>query len=596
MKNHLLLSALTLLLLSLGSCKKNNTGAPEPPTTDPVVSDADFAKNFGDAASRSFIVEVFDATNNPVNGADVKIGSITAQTDAKGIAVIKNAAVFERFAYATVKKAGYIDGSRALSPAAGTSNIKIKLFSDKVTATVNSGAVSNVSLPNGVKVTFDGNFKTETGTPYTGQVNVILNGLEASDPDLFRKMPGMLFARNAAGDARLLETYGMLNVELRGSAGQKLQIANKAQIEMNITSAQLSTAAATMPLWHFDEALGYWKEEGLANKVGNKYVGEVAHFSWWNFDAPIQSPIVQLQIKLVDANAHPLANVKTVLFRQGGSASIASETAVNGTANGPVPANEVFTLKAYDACGNVVHTQNIGPFTVNTTLPDMVLNMPAAQYTTISGTLKKCDNTNVTNGYIVVNYGQQTFAALVINGAFSFQTIICGSNAVTIIAEDADSHQNTGTLNYTLSSPVTNIGNILACNTSSESITYSIDGGAPKIITVNINASSSSGAFAISGGSPVQMNDISITGNTSTPGIYSSASGIQIIGNGLATSLGSALNQFAITYNLTNVGGVGQYIDVSFSGTYQEVVMTGMSQGYNLSHTISGTAHVIRDN
>jgi hypothetical protein len=97
-------------------------------------------------------------------------------------------------------------------------------------------------------------------------------------------------------------------------------------------------------------------------------------------------------------------------------------------------------------------------------------------------------------------------------------------------------------------------------------------------------------------GSPVQMNDIAITGNTSTPGIYNSASGIQIIGNGLATSLGSALNMFAITYNLTNVGGVGQYIDVSFSGTYQEMVMSGMNQGYNLSHTISGTAHVIRDN
>jgi hypothetical protein len=470
------------------------------------------------------------------------------------------------------------------------------LFPEKVTTTVNSGTVSNVSLPNGVKVTFDGNFKTETGSPYSGVVSVILNSLESSDPDLFKKMPGMLFAQNVAGDPKLLETYGMMNVELRGGTGQKLQIVNKAQIEMNITAAQLSVAPATMPLWHFDEALGYWKEQGLANKVGNKYVGEVTHFSWWNFDAPIQSPIVQLQLKLVDANANPLANVKTVLFRQGGSASMVSETAVNGTANGPVPANEVFTLKAYDVCGNVVHTQVIGPFTTNTTLANIVLNMPATQYTTISGTFKKCDNSNVTNGYVVVNYGQHTFTAFVSNGIFSFQTLICGSNSITIIGEDSDSHQNTGTLNYALASPVTNIGNILACNTSAESITYSIDGGAMKTITININASASSGAFAISGGSPVQMNDIAITGNTSTPGIYNSASGIQIIGNGLATSLGSALNMFAINYNLTNIGGVGQYIDVSFSGTYQEMVMSGMNQGYNLSHTISGTAHVIRDN
>lgn len=596
MKRSFILPVLALLILSFGGCKKSNPVDSEPPITGPVVSAADFALNFGSPTSRTLIVEVVDATNNPINAATVKIANVSVQSDAKGIAVIKNASVYEYFAYATVTKAGYLNGSRALAPAVGTSRIKIMLYAEKVTATINSGAASQVSLPNGAKVTFDGNFKTETGSTYAGPVSVILNGLEASDPDLFKKMPGMLFARNTAGEAKLLETYGMMNVELRGSAGQKIQISNKAQIEMNITAAQLSTAPASIPLWHFDETLGYWKEDGQATKVGNKYVGEVGHFSWWNFDAIISAPIVQLQIKLVDGIGNPLANVKTVLFRQGGSASFAAETEVNGTTNGPVPASEILTLKAYDACGNVVLTQAIGPFTANTILPNIALNMTSIQSSTISGTLKKCDNTNVTNGYVVVNYGQQTFTALVTNGVFSFQTIICGSNAFNILGEDLDSHQNTGTLSYVLVSPATNIGNILACSASTESITYSIDGGAMKIITANINASSSSGAFSISGGIPAQMSDISITGNTSTPGIYSSASGMLIYGNGLTSTLGSALNLFAITYHLTNVGGVGQYIDVSFTGTYQEMVMTGMGQGYNLSHTISGTAHVIRDN
>lgn len=596
LKKYLVLPVLGCFML-LHACKKNNSGYPEPPVSPPVVSAADFAKNFGNPAKRDFVVQIVDERNNSLSGAAVSIGNTSVQTDANGIAILKQANVYEQFAYITVKKAGYMDGSRSLVPApVGSSTVKVMLFTDKVTATINSGQTAAVSLPNGVKVIFDGSFKTTTGTAYVGSVDVVVNGLEASDPDLFRKMPGMLFARNVAGDAKLLETYGMMNVSLRGSGGQRLQIANKAQIEMNITSAQLASAPATMPLWHFDESLGYWIEEGLANKVGNKYIGEVSHFSWWNFDLPIAGPIVQLQIKLVNGSGNPLAHVHTTLVRPGGSTSFASETEINGTINGPVPANEVLTLKVYDGCSNLVHTQSIGPFSTSTVLPDITLNLTATQHTVLSGSLKKCDNSNVTNGYVGVNYGGQTFVAMVTNGAFNFGMLICSSNSVTLIAEDLDSHQNSGTLNYQLSSPATNVGNLLTCNSSVESITYSIDGGAVKSVTTNINASAVSGHLNIAGGSPVLMNDISISSNTTTPGIYTSATIFQMNGNGLATGLNSTLTSFNMTYNLSSVGSVGQYIDLVFNGTYNEMVMTGIGQGYTLSHSISGTVHVIRDN
>jgi len=598
MKNSGLLPILILLLLSTISCKKNNNDNPQPPVIDPVVSASDFAKNFGNAASRDFIVQLVDVTNNPISGATVTIGTSNVQTNSGGIAVIKNASVYERFAYIRAVKTGFISGSRALVPSVSANTIKIMMLPNRITATVNSGATSNVSLANGTKITFDGNFKTETGGAYAGPVSVIVNSLEASDNNLFVKMPGMLYAQNAAGNAKLLETYGMMNVELLGGAGQKLQITNKAQIEMNIPAAQLSVAPATIPLWHFDETLGYWKEAGIANKVGNKYVGEVSHFSWWNFDIPLPTPPVQLQIKVVGSANNPLANVKTVLFRTGGAyASYADYTLFNGTVTGLVPQNEVLTLKLYDICDNVVYTQNIGPFTANiNVLPDIVLNLPATQSTTISGSLKKCNNTNVTNGYVTINYGQQTFLTLINNGAFSIQTIVCNTNPITVFGEDLDNNQNTGTLNYSVTSPATNVGNILACNTSTESITYAVDGGAVKIIAANITASATGNSFSISGSAPGQMNAIDIQASSITPGTYSTLSGFQMNGSGLSTNINPVFNNFNITYNLVNVGAVGQYIDVSFSGTYNEIVMTGMSMGYNLSHSISGTAHVIRDN
>jgi hypothetical protein len=598
MKNSLQQIVLFLLLLSAISCKKNNSDYPHAPVIDTILSPGNFAKNFGNAASRDFIVQLADAANNPIAGATVTIGAFTAQTNPGGMAVIRNAGVYERFAYIRALKTGFIDGSRALIPSTGTNTVKITMLPAHITTTVNSGTVSNVGLPNGTNITFDGNFKTATGTPYAGTVSVIVNSLEASDNSLFTKMPGMLFAQNAGGDARLLETYGMMNVALLDNAGQPLQIVNKAQIEMKITPAQLGTAPATIPLWHFDETLGYWKEAGTANKVGNKYVGQVTHFSWWNFDVPMGTPPVQLQLKVVDPANRPIANIKTVLFRNGGAyASYADYTQTNGTVTGAIPQNEVLTLKMYDICGNVLYTQNIGPFTANTNvLPDITLNLPVTQTATITGSLKKCDNSNVTNGYVSVNYGQQTFLTGINNGAFSFQTIICSTNPVTVFGEDIDTHQNTGTLNYSIASPVTNISNIMACNTSVESITYTVDGGALKTITTNIFSSVTGNTCSITGSTPGLMDGIDIQGNSIIAGTHTTQSGFQLYGNGLSSNINPVLNMFDITYNLVSVGAVGQYIDVSFNGTYNEMVMTGMGMGYNLSHSISGTAHVIRDN
>ena len=597
MENSLLFPVLLMLLLSAISCRKDNSGSPQLPV-DPEVSATDFAKNFGNAASRDFIVQLVDVTNNPVSGATVTIGTSTAQSDSRGIAIIKNAAVYEGFAYVRALKTGFILGSRALIPSGSANVVRIMMLSDQITATVNSGTASNVSLPNGTKITFDGNFKTATGAAYTGVVNVTVNSLEASDIHLFAKMPGMLYAQNAAGNAKLLETYGMMDVALSGNAGQPLQITNKAQIGMNITATQLGVAPATIPLWHFDDTLGYWKEAGIANKVGNKYVGEVAHFSWWNFDMPQATSPAQLQIKVVDPANHPLANVKTVLFRSGGAyASYADYTLANGTVIGAIPQNETLTLKLYDICGNVIYSQNIGPFASSiNVLPDITLNLPVTQSATINGSLKKCNNTDVTNGYVSIIYGQQTLLALVNNGAFSFQTIVCSANPLTISGEDLDNHQHIGTLSYPVTSPITNMGNVTACNSSVESITYTVDGGSSKMITTNIFASVTGNSFSINGTVPGQMNNIDFQGSSIIPGTYTTLSGFRINGNGLSTNINPVLNMFSITYNVSNVGAVGQYIDVSFSGTYNEIVMTGMNMSYNLPHSISGTMHVIRDN
>jgi hypothetical protein len=207
-------------------------------------SNHNFSENFGNVIYRTFIGQVVDTDNHPLQYVNVKIGNTTVLTDANGVFIINNAQVYKKFAYVSAKKTGYLDGSRSVVPTLGQNNIKIMLLTDTPLQTVQSGITSEVSLSSGTKINLDGAFVDENGAAYSGDVRVSMFHLTPSDENLDSLMPGMLYAQNSNGDEAMLETFGMLNVELRGSAGQKLNIAtgHTASITIKIDNSQLAMA------------------------------------------------------------------------------------------------------------------------------------------------------------------------------------------------------------------------------------------------------------------------------------------------------------------------------------------------------------------
>jgi hypothetical protein len=550
--------------------------------------------NFGSEVSKNFSGQIVDENNNALSNVAITIANKTATTDVNGIFIINSATVHDKFAYITAKKAGYIDGSRSLIPTSGINNVKIIMLTGTVIGTVNSGSTGTISLPNGTKVTFDGNFKTDTGQAYSGSVSVIMYHLDPADPNILDKMPGMLLAQNLNGEERILESYGMLNIEMRGSGSQKLQLATTAQIEMPISTSQLATSPTSIPLWHFDETLGYWKEEGVATKQGTKYVGTVSHFSWWNCDA--QFPTIRLTVTVVNSNGTPLANVRVGIRRATSSYTVSGNTNSQGQISGLVPANESLTMEVFDSCGNIVSTTNIGPFAVATTLPNLVIPNSTIQSTLVQGNLLKCNGTIVTNGYVLMRYGNQNMLTTVTNGAFSLTMLVCSATntGFSLQGFDYDNLQTTNSINYTYTNPVTNVGNLTACSTISEFISYRIDANPIKYIIANITASGRSSATgstnsgltisAYTVNSPTTSQGFYLYGNTIVPGIYTSSMfSIESADTGAI----NAQTVNTVSYNLSSVGAIGQYIDITFNGTYTNT--TG-------SHTITGVAHVIRDN
>ncbi len=544
--------------------------------------------SFGNQVTRDFIGQVVDTNGNPVSNAAIKIGTTTGQTDSNGVFIIKNATVYERFAYITAKKAGYIDGSRTMVPTTGDNNVRIMLLPSAPTQVINSGVSSEVTLLSGTKVVFDGAFQDENGAAYSGSVAVAMYHLLPSDSKLSMLMPGALFAEDENGNAKALETLGMLNVELRGSAGQKLQIASghTAQVVMKIDNSQLGSAPSEIPLWHFDNNKGYWIREGSATRQGSNYVGNVSHFSWWNCDA--QFPVISMCVNLEDANGNALANMQVGIIRSGNTYPVMGTTNADGQVCGLVPSNENLTLVVLDNCGNTIYTDAIGPLTANTTLPTITVTNPSVTPTLVEGNLVTCSNAAVTNGYVILHTGYTTQFATVTNGSFSFNTLVCGGPNATFTLEgaDYDNLQVTGDVSYTFTTPTTNIGNLVACNTITEFITYQVDNNPTVYHLTGINAGYTPNGLGISA-QGAAGNGIYFWGNTNVPGTYTT-SDFSIEGG----SVGYISSQLpnTVSFHLNAFGAVGQYIDLTFSGTYQD------NNNPAITHTITGVVHVIRDN
>ena len=368
-----------------------------------------FAQNFGNEITRNFLGTIVDTNNNPIENVTVTIGSSTALTDANGVFIINNAAVNQRFGYVKAEKAGYIHASRAVVPSNGTNKVRIMMLPETVAGTTASGTQETISLANGSKVVLEGDYIKPDGTNYDGAVNVIMHHLNPANENMQDQMPGMLYAANAQNEARMLQTFGMLAVELRGENGEDLNLAegSTAEITVPLDASLMTNAPSTIPLWYFDETNGYWIEDGEATLVGNSYVGTVSHFSFWNCDIPAE--LVTYSATFTDDNDNPLSNLRIIITSPnfGSNSSVTNE---NGEASGLVPKDETLALevKSLDACGfNSLYDTTIGSFSEDSNASFTISNASETNLITetVIGEFLTCNQEPVSDGYVKLSYG-----------------------------------------------------------------------------------------------------------------------------------------------------------------------------------------------
>ena len=543
-----------------------------------------FSQYFGNEISRDFIGTVIDKNHNPIEGVTITIDNENSITDSNGIFILNDAIVNERFGYIKAEKVGYIHGSRSVAPSNGTNKVTIMLLEATVVGSVNSGSAETITVNDGSSVSFDGNFVKEDGSTYSGSVDVIIHHLNPADEDMSMQMPGMLYAENEEGAERMLQTLGMLAVELRGSGGEDLNLpeGSTSEIKIPVDASLMNIAPATIPLWYFDEAKGYWKEEGEATLQGNMYVGNVSHFSFWNCDIPARA--ITLCVNVVNELGQPINNSYSTITSEtyGTRGGFTNE---NGEVCGYVPINESLEFNVYnnEECGYVpLHTETIGPFNSDSDITVILPDNPGIIQETIIGNLNTCDGDAVTNGYVQIIYNNQTFIDIVDDGTFEINVLRCSDNTTCIIeGGDFINSQITDSVSYTFTSPSTNVGILSTCTSQDEFIQYIIDDSDVVLYTDDIQVILGSDRFTINTTNSSQF----LADLPTEIGSYMVDANNFNIFNFIVSGSGYIFTgQEGIDINVTYVGnGVGDYIDINFSGTF---INNGVTR------SISGSAHV----
>ncbi|WP_348747329.1 carboxypeptidase-like regulatory domain-containing protein [Tenacibaculum sp. 190524A02b] len=557
----------------------------------------------GKQVKSNFLGRIIDENNQPIEGAKVVIGNQSKETDENGMVSFTNAQVQQYFAYIRAFANGYIDGSRVIVPnfdVGNQNNFTIKLYRFKESGSIHSkkgGKVGFRTKKGEGYIHFNSGFVNESGNVYNGDVAVSVHYLDPLNPDTANSMPGDLYGITQNFEQVALGTYGMVQVELRGSAGEKLQIMNPAKLIMPIHPDQITTAANQVPMWSFNETAGVWYEEAIAERNGNYYVTEVSHFSFWNCDAPF--PVVNFDATVIDAaTTNPIAGLRVEITYSGFTRF--ANTNASGSVSGKVPQNQTMEIRILDDCGNLLYIDpSFGPFATATSVTIPVTLNPLQTFT-LSGTVTDCFGAPVTNGYVTLSSssGQFINGIMVTAGTYNHTGIGCvlPSN-ITINGVDLTTAQ--GLTTTTTVNAGANTENIVLCGgLASEYIRYRINTttgpyqydllqpfGAIRNNGVIVTASNGTGKTYI-------------YGNTLTIGTgYPFGTGINTMHiealshvNGINPTATMTLAN-AITFDLVAVtpgpGGIGQYISIDFAGDYVD--------NGGIVNTIEGEARIYRD-
>ena len=473
MKNYNHLLAILLSILIISACGDD--------ITNPGPGDNNSSLDLQATIEASLIGYISDSDGAPIDGAEVSILDKSVQSDVYGFFSISGL-IRENQGIIVVKKNGYFDQFKTLIPSkTNTNRTIIRLIKKDNVQTITASEGGQVGILGEHNVQFEPNsFIDEGGNVYSGTVNVYSHYIDPTDPELDLNMPGNLMAFDVNDNLNILQSFGMVKIELEGDNSQKLNIDKPATLTLDVPSALSSMAPNEIPLWFFNEETGFWKEEGKAELVDGKYVGEVNHFTFWNCDIP-SDLFTLLKGQVVNGQNSPLLKVRITNISNG--QAVADWTDREGYFDGYVPKNEKLLLEVVENCGvNVIHSEEIGPFEGNSADAGVIDISNSPNLVSIEGTLVSCEGSAIMKGKVIVEVSNSGFKEVVetaADGSFMVTISHCNNPDLRLTFLDYDNKVTSSPTEYSVTSNL-DIGTVEVCGLpSSVIIEYS---GGTKVI------------------------------------------------------------------------------------------------------------------
>ncbi len=575
MMNRFLLGL--VMIFTVFSCKDSfDSFDPDPPVDPPIES----------TFNASAFVEVLDSDARPVEGAVIALGTVQHTTDEFGLVHLDDVTMSTN-TYITVEKSGYFHGSRRFYPAEDrTHHVKIILLEDNPVGEVDSDLGGAITVTGGVTLDFPANgIESANGEPYHGLVSVAVQPIVANDPDLSGKMPGDLVGVTEEGATGALASMGMMAVELRTPSGDLLQVKDGSTVKMTmqVPAEMQASAPATIPMWYFDEEVGLWQEEGIATLSGGEYTANVAHFTYWNYDAWF--PIVKWTASFVYESG-PATNVSVCITILDLDTRKCARTNDEGVVCGMVAADELLLMEVMDPCGNVVYSQEIGPFSDSTTMGPFTIPESAVTLTTVTGSAVDCDGNVVTNGFARIHVGgiNQYVELDESDGTFEITLMNCDESDVMITVVDESALKQSLTQSYDYAATI-DAGEITVCETIMQLVVLDVEGEDDDFLfffpTAFVNDGKTSINTQQDSSGTMGYFHMSFAGEES--GTYD-VTGMEI---GLSLDGGEFVWASEATVVITYFGDVGDFVIGTISGILSDNPQGGGGTEYNFTGTIS---------
>jgi len=392
--NSTVIGTLLIVCILYSSCQKD-----EIKTT--VISSEEVTNN----KNVTFYVSLKQQNGERLNDVQLLLSNSSKKytQDENGIFILDNISVAELGTKITCSKEGYFTQFKMLTGESSSINIMEVILIKK-----DGGQEAQT----GEKINLDGNGSLQipnllldnNGNDYTGGVRVLNHYFDPDDDEMLNDAPGNMIGINSRDEFTVLGSFGMYLVELQNPKnGNELHLKEgyPATLSFPIADSQLDIVPVEIPLWSFDEEVGFWREEDQAILENDMLIAEVTHFSFWNCDLPyFFEPIC---LTFVDGFGNPMVGLE-VNFKVNGQFFGNDVTNDEGRICGKFPLGEIIQLKFYLEDVTIIQSLDIGPFGTGSDDEIVVLEGPL----TVKGEVVNCDGNPVSLGYGLIELNGNT--------------------------------------------------------------------------------------------------------------------------------------------------------------------------------------------